>query len=271
MRTKKRARAEHTTECQAAHSILKLRQELSSIAAQADPESAAHAARLLRWAAAWQQLRIARTTAHRDQRQQRQQQPPTTQLKALPRAGAEARARWALARASGALYKNTCGTGRAAGTSKALRTWNHISVVCDRDGCHALVDLKAARRQARARGSAAFSPGDGCASQSCSADYRRARFRNRQLQQADQVDSGERLLACWPTDCLDFQIYLHDDDYAREKADAARLATDDPTVRFDASDHDCADENDDDDNNDDDDDDDDDDPVQASSKALKRE
>ena len=82
------------------------------------------------------------------------------------------------------------------------------------------------------------------------------RFANRQRAQADQVDSGERLLACWPTDCLDFQIYLHDDDYAREKADAARLATYDSTAQFDASDHDCADENYDDDNDDADDDDD---------------
>ena len=294
MRSEKRARADTTTTGQAAHSVLRLRYELSRLAAQgADPGTAAHAARLLRWAAAWQQQRIARTIAHHDARvgtpsavarddendhdcddhdetdrknepddecdydddcDKRQQQP--ARLKALPRAGAEARARWALARASGALHKNMCGTGRAAGTSAALRIWNSISVVCQKAGCHALVDLKAARRQARARGSAAFSPGDGCASRSCSADYRRARFRNRQLQQADQVDSGERLLACWPTDCLDFQIYLHDDDYAREKADAARLATDDPTVRFDASDHDCADENDDDDNDDDDDDDD---------------
>ena len=163
MRKRKRARTD-ITESQAAHSVLKLRYELNHLAAQPDQKTAAHAGRLLRWAATWQQRRIARTTAHRDarvgtpsaaarddeidhdrddhdkdddceddheddddsnhdcddtltdqrqQRQQRQQQPQTEQLKALPRAGAEARARWALARASGALHKNMCGTLRA--------------------------------------------------------------------------------------------------------------------------------------------------------------
>ena len=63
MRSEKRARA-GTTTCQAAHSILRLRYELSRLAAQgADPETAAHATRLLRWATAWQQRRIARTIA----------------------------------------------------------------------------------------------------------------------------------------------------------------------------------------------------------------
>ena len=280
MRKGKRARTD-TTESQAAHSVLKLRYELNHLAAQPDQKTAAHASRLLRWAAAWQQRRIARTTAHRDarvgtpstatrddgndhdcndhdkdddceddreddndsnhdcddtftdrrqQRQQRQQQPQPTQLRLLPRAGAEAHARWARARASGGLHKNMCGTGHAAGTSEALRTWNHISVVCNRDGCYALVDLKAARRQARARGSAAFSPGDGCAGPLCSADHRSTRFGKRQLQQAEQIDNGQRLLARWPTDCLDFQIYLYDDEHARGKADAARLAIDNPTA-----------------------------------------
>ena len=254
MRKGKQARTD-ITESQAAHSILKLRYELNRLAAQPDQKIAAHAARLLRWAAAWQQRRIARTIARRDARAgtpsavarddeddndyddnnddddkhdydddcDQQQQLPA-QLSALPRAGADARARWALARASGALYKNRCGTGNAAGTAEALRTWNHLSVVCNQDGCHALVDLKAARRQARAHGRANFLPGDGCAGPACSADYRRNRFANRQRAQADQIDSGDRLLARWPTDRMDNKIYVHDGEYASARAAEARQA-----------------------------------------------
>ena len=277
MRKGKQARTD-ITESQTAHSILKLRYELNRLAAQPDQKIAAHAARLLRWAAAHQQRRITRTIAHHDarvgtpsapahddeddddrddnvddndceddreddeasnhdyadiptdRRQQRQQQPQTEQLWLLPRAGAEAHARWALARASGALHKNTCGTGRAAGTSAALRIWNSISVVCQRAGCHALVDLKAARRQTRARGSAAFLPGDGCAGPLCSADYRSTRFGKRQLQQAEQIDNGRRLLARWPTDCLDTQIYILNKDFASARAAEARQAVERPTA-----------------------------------------
>ena len=140
MRKGKQAHAD-ITESQAAHSILKLRYELNRLATQNDTKITAHAIRLLRWAAAHQQRRIARTIAQHDTRDgtpsaaaqdehndqddddeidrknepddecdydddcdQQQQQP--AQLRTLPRAGAEARDRWALARASGALYKN---------------------------------------------------------------------------------------------------------------------------------------------------------------------
>ena len=268
MRSEKRARADTTTTGQAAHSVLRLRYELSRLAAQgADPGTAAHAARLLRWAAAWQQQRIARTIAHHDARvgtpsavahddgndhdcddhdeidrknepddecdydddcDKRQQQP--ARLKALPRAGAKARARWALARASGTLHKNTCGTGNAAGTAEALRKWNHISVVCCRSGCYALVDLKAARRQACAQGRANFNPGDGCGGPSCSDDYRRNRFAKRQLAQADKIDSGKRLLARWPTDRTDDKIYVYDKEHASARAAEARQAAERPTA-----------------------------------------
>ena len=264
MRKGERAHVDITTS-QAAHSTIKLCYELNRLAAQSDTKIAAHAIRLLRWAAAHQQQRLARKIAQHDARDgtpsaaaqdehddqndddeidrenepdderdydddcdQQQQQP--ARLSALPRAGAEARARWALARASGALYKNRCGTGNAAGTAEALRTWNHISVVCSQDGCHALVDLKAARRQARAQGRANFLPGDGCAGPACSADYRRNRFANRQLAQADQIDSRERLLARWPTDRMDDKIYVHDGEFASAEAAKARQAVKRPTT-----------------------------------------
>ena len=183
----------NVTTNQAAHSIGRLRFELHKLAALGNPQTAAHAIRLLRWAAAQQQQRLAKKIAQSDARDdtaraaaqndddqndddkidcknepddehdydddhEHQQQRQPAQPRAIPRAGAEARARWALARASGALHKNMCGTGNAAGTAEALRTWNHISVVCCRVGCHALVDLKAARRQARAHGRAKLHP-----------------------------------------------------------------------------------------------------------------
>ena len=88
----------------------------------------------------------------------------------------------------------------------------------------------AARRQTRARGSAAFLPGDGCAGPLCSADYRSTRFGKRQLQQAEQIDNGRRLLARWPTDCLDTQIYILNKDFASARAAEARQAAERPTA-----------------------------------------
>ena len=255
----------NVTTNQAAHSIGRLCFELNKLAALGNPQTAAHAIRLLKWAAAQQQRRIARKIAQSDARDdtaraaaqndddqndddkidcknepndehdydddcEHQQQRQPAQPRAIPRAGAEARARWALARASGALHKNMCGTGNAAGTAEALRTWNHISVVCCRAGCHALVDLKAARRQARAQGRANFIPGDGCAGPSCSADHRRNRFANRQLAQADQIDRGERLLARWPTDRMDKEIYVYNNEHASTRATEARQAAKRPTA-----------------------------------------
>ena len=255
----------NATTNQAAHSIGRLRFELHKLAALGNPQTAAHAIRLLRWAAAQQQQRLAKKIAQSDARDdtaraaaqndddqndddkidcknepddehdydddhEHQQQRQPAQPRAIPRAGAEARARWALARASGALHKNMCGTGNAAGTAEALRTWDHISVVCCRVGCHALVDLKAARRQARAQGRANFTPGDGCAGPSCSADHRRNRFENRQLAQADQIDSGERLLARWPTDRMDKETYVYDNEHASARATEARQAAKRPTA-----------------------------------------
>jgi len=123
----------NVTTNQAAHSIGRLRFELNKLAALGNPQTAAHAIRLLKWAAAQQQRRLAKKIAQSDARDataraaraqnnddqndddkidcknehddecdydddcEHRQQRQLAQPKAIPRAGAEARARWALA------------------------------------------------------------------------------------------------------------------------------------------------------------------------------
>ena len=58
----------NVTTNQAAHSIGRLRFELHKLAALGNPQTAAHAIRLLRWAAAQQQQRLAKKIAQSDVR-----------------------------------------------------------------------------------------------------------------------------------------------------------------------------------------------------------
>ena len=64
-----------------------------------------------------------------------------------------------------------------------------MSQRCATPRCQALVDLLAARRQARAGGRVRFEQGDGCASRRCSADHRPAKSRRRQLAMAAALQS----------------------------------------------------------------------------------
>ena len=142
----------------------------------------------------------------------------------LPRAGPEDRARWAFARRCGPYHKNQCGTGNAAGTQRALQQMRCLSLVCSTPGCAALVDYKAARRQAKQAGRERFETGDGCAARGCSADPRPARFARRQLAHADRLTEGERLLVRWPRDMSDRDVWVYPAGAAREAAEAARTA-----------------------------------------------
>eukprot|EP00900_Chrysochromulina_parva_P027576 jgi/Chrpa1/9452/Chrysochromulina_OHIO_Genome00018983-RA len=58
----------NVTTNQAAHSIGRLRFELNKLAALGNPQTAAHAIRLLKWAAAQQQRRLAKKIAQSDAR-----------------------------------------------------------------------------------------------------------------------------------------------------------------------------------------------------------
>jgi hypothetical protein len=177
------------------------------------------------------------------QEQQEQVQPatasstiiPTAQWpepQLLPRAGPEAWERWRFARASGAFHKNQCGSGNAAGSLDAMQQMRSLTLVCQRPGCSALVDYKAARCQAKRARRVLFEPGDGCAGRApCSDDYRASRFYNRQNERAAELESGKRLLVRWPVDHNDREVWAYPAEAACSAAASARLALQKPPKR----------------------------------------
>jgi hypothetical protein len=177
------------------------------------------------------QQRHQQQTQQQQQQQQQQQvgssssSGPAEQPQLLSTAGPDEWERWSFARRSGAVHKNQCGAGNAAGTREALLRWSTLSVVCSRPGCCALVDYKVARRQAKQAGRVHFEHGDDCAGpEPCSSSHKPSRFARRQQKHADQLEAGERLLVRWPGNLTDREIWYYSDVAAREAAAAARAA-----------------------------------------------
>ena len=103
---------------------------------------------------------------------------------AVPRAGPENWARWALwGRAS-------TSAGRAAGTQRALRLAHTHTIVCER--CGDLVPLQKARTAARGARRSSISPADGC--YGCGRHYRKSRRAERQGGMALAILAGTRVL-----------------------------------------------------------------------------
>lgn len=142
------------------------------------------------------------------------------ELLLLPRSGPDDWARWEAGRARGPGWRPACGTGNAPGTHASLKQWNHLTMVCCKLGCSALVDYKAARREALRAGRSSFKPGDGCGARSCSRSHRPARFTSRQVAMAAMLKGGKRLLARWPRDRADRDVWVH----GQEATDAAAAA-----------------------------------------------
>jgi len=97
--------------------------------------------------------------------------------------------------------------GHADGTAAVRLAVHRYTLQCS--NCGTLVDMRSAKVTAtigkhgrqhnlRALGvrysSAEFSAGDGCASASCSSDYRAAEFKRRQRVMAQQILDGSRIL-----------------------------------------------------------------------------
>ena len=173
---------------------------------------------------------LQRQQQQHDELQQHSQQSVSSnsvmwQPQPLLRAGPEQWDQWDFRRRSGGFHKNRCGAGNAAGTREALLRYSTLSLVCCTPGCCALVDLKVARRQAKQAGRACFEAGDGCAGLApCSTNHRPARFAQRQHKQAAELEAGRRLLACWPADLAEREVWHYSLDAAREAAAAARAA-----------------------------------------------
>ena len=135
------------------------------------------------------------------------------------------------ARRSGGFHQNRVGTGNATNSAFALHTARHICVVCSRDGCSALVDLKTANQQAKAAGRDQHEPGDGCAASwtepPCSSNANRSRFAKKQRHYIEQLESDERVLVNWPASRVDRSAPLVQSDLQlRAAIDAARAQLD---------------------------------------------
>ena len=131
-------------------------------------------------------------------------------------------ARWTADRACGAWARNPK-PGKSEATRAGLTTAHALTMACATPGCQALVDLLAARRQARAGGRARFEQGDGCASRQCSADHRPAKFRRRQLAMAAALKSTQRWLIRWPSSLTKKSVWLCSQGEAIEAANTAVL------------------------------------------------
>ena len=125
--------------------------------------------------------------------------------------------RWTADRACGAWARNPK-PGKSEATRAGLTTAHALTMACATPGCQALVDLLAARRQARAGGRARFEQGDGCASRQCSADHRPAKFRRRQLAMAAALKSTQRWLIRWPSSLTKESVWLYSQGEAIEAA-----------------------------------------------------
>ena len=121
---------------------------------------------------------------------------------------AAATQRWACNRARGSFPTKGCGKGRAPGSEDTRQSWRTFTFVCPRPGCVALVNRARALQHARRAGRRSVIAGDGCASASCSADFRPARFARAQRWVASELVAGKRSLVRPPaaTDARDIWL-----------------------------------------------------------------
>jgi len=128
--------------------------------------------------------------------------------------------------------------GHADGTAAGRRVVHRYTLQCS--NCGALVDMRSAKVTATIRkhgrqhnpralgvrySSAEFSAGDGCASASCSSDYRAAEFKRRQRAMARQISDGSRILIAWPRDTHDTEFWQRPDEATAHAAARAAQHT----------------------------------------------
>jgi hypothetical protein len=107
-------------------------------------------------------------------------------------------ARWQEDRARHRAPGKGKGVGGTSGSREARRLCRTFTMVCLKPGCEALVNRARARQLAHQAGQVAYTPGVGCASPSCAAKCRRARFIESQKRVTDELLQGSRWLVCWP-------------------------------------------------------------------------
>ena len=134
-------------------------------------------------------------------------------LKQHPRANP---AEWAERRARHRPWNSQPGKGGAVGSRAALREAQRWVLCCH--ACGSLVDFKAACRQARVAGRDSVAAGDGCASSTCSASHRRARFARRQLACASSLLTGAKKMIAVPVTLTGADVYVYSSTVASKVA-----------------------------------------------------
>lgn len=112
-------------------------------------------------------------------------------------------------------YRARCGSGivkkkpghawRSEAARDETRRW---TLQCRRKDCGALIDWRRAKDNARRRGRLTMAKGDGCAGRRCAARHDKAKFARTQRQMAAQLRAGTRVLAAWPADVWDTDVWI---------------------------------------------------------------
>ena len=111
------------------------------------------------------------------------------------------------------------GTGNAPGCHTALRLAHALTFQCPAPGCKALVNLLAAKRQARAAARNRHTPGDGCASKTCSKTHKPGRHRSRQHVCAQDLLAEHKLLIRPPVQLNSKRVWLINTDDTQHVAE----------------------------------------------------
>ena len=95
--------------------------------------------------------------------------------------------------------------GQADGCKAARAIINTLTLVCQR--CGALVDWRCAKKHARRAKRGRIAKGAGCAGKRCTKRFRPVKFAATQRGMADKLVRGERVLAAWPTNVADTEVW----------------------------------------------------------------
>ena len=110
--------------------------------------------------------------------------------------------------------------GYAPGSVDALEIVRSLTLVCRRVGCGALVDWSRAKAHATKTKSSTLALCAGCGGKRCAAQHKPKRFREAQHKMAQQLTAGKRVLAAWPRDAKDTEVWIRSE--AEQAAAIAR-------------------------------------------------
>ena len=97
--------------------------------------------------------------------------------------------------------------GLAQGCEDARAIVNTLTLACRR--CGALVDWRCAKTHARRAKRTGLAKNAGCAGKGCTKQFKPTKFKDTQMRMAAKLLNGGRVLAAWPKDVEDTEVWLH--------------------------------------------------------------